>query len=237
MRQTVYHTRCPQPRFHLVPANMIVVEHACYLMEWEVKAPENIRNLRHRAGAAMGEPLSGHRPATTHLVEALILNRRFRLKVQKHHRNPCSQHHGEQRRRQSISGHVNQQDVDIVASAGVARLQCLLWSIDKTEIEDASVSRFNLSFHLGKIPQQSSFQTIKLRPIRFQRETRQPDTQLLITTVHSACLLACSLSSDRVLPLITNPSRIMANGSPDSIPGASSNSGATSCCHWQLTSL
>ena len=62
------------------------MEHAGHLVERNLQPAENIGNLRHRAGAAVGKPFTGHRGAVFHGVELLVVDGCSGLQVQQNHR-------------------------------------------------------------------------------------------------------------------------------------------------------
>jgi len=104
-------------RLYLIPAQRIVVEHAGHLVKGNFQPAQNIGNLRHRAGAAVGKPFTGHRGAIFHGIELRVVDGSSGLQVQQNHRQLSALNDGKNRRRESIRGHVHQQQVEILCSA------------------------------------------------------------------------------------------------------------------------
>ena len=83
------HTRRGQPLVDLAPAVRVVVQHAGDLVERDARALEDVGDLRHRTGRAMGQPFAGHRGAIAQPVEGCVVDRRLGLEVEDDHRHPA----------------------------------------------------------------------------------------------------------------------------------------------------
>ena len=69
------HARRGQPLLDLAPGCGLV-QHAGHLVKRNARAREDIRDLRHRARRAEGEPLAGHGGAIVQPVESLVVDGR-----------------------------------------------------------------------------------------------------------------------------------------------------------------
>ena len=98
----VGHARGVDPGVDLGPAVGIVLQHPGDLVEVHARAAEDVGNLGNRTGAAVRQPLAGHRRAVVHAVERLVVDRRRGLEVEHDDRDARALDHGQDRGRQRV---------------------------------------------------------------------------------------------------------------------------------------
>src|SRR5207253_10625258 len=103
------------PRFDLIPAFGIVLQHAGDLVEGNASPSEDVCDFGDGTGRAIGEPLAGHRGAVRKLIEAGVVDCGLGLEVEHDYRNPGApddrQHGGGKR----VSGDVQDEQVNVLA--------------------------------------------------------------------------------------------------------------------------
>jgi hypothetical protein len=135
---------------------VLFIEHASDLVKRNSRAPENIGNLRNRAGRTKCQPLSGHCRAVLEPVERLIIDGRLRLQIQHHHRHARSLNQRQNGIRKRIRCDVKKQHIDIFTAALVASLARALRRIHQSKVDH---------LHAWSRQPRSHFQQISLKPL------------------------------------------------------------------------
>ena len=179
VRQHARHPGGVEPCIDLVPARVVVVQHAGHLVERHARAQQYIGDLRDGTRGAVGEPLARHRRAIASPVERRIIDRTFRLQIQEHDRDLRALQDGQNRRRHGVGRDVQEDDVDVRASEGVAGREGLVHGIDQAEVRDRDVRTAQSSLDPSELLLEPSLEPGELRPVRVEPDPEQPDAQLV----------------------------------------------------------
>jgi len=184
----VCHARGLDPLGHLAPARRIVLQHARDLVKRDAGAVEDVGNLRHRAGRAMGEPFAGHLRAVAELVEPRVINRRLGREVEdddRHLRAPHNRQHGG---RQRVGGDVQENQVHIRLPELVPRRERLLWRVHEAEVDDLDARQRQFLRDAREVAFEPLLQARELRPVGVQADAEESDAKLLRRFVHGGTL-------------------------------------------------
>ncbi len=138
------------PARDLVPRQGIVVQHPRDLVEGDPRAPEDVGDLRHRAGLAVGQPLAGHAGAVAEGVEPRVVDGGARREVEDDDRHPGPAHHGEHGGRERVGGDVEEDEVHVLLAEAVPGHRCLLRRVDEAQVHDLDTGPLQLVRHLAR---------------------------------------------------------------------------------------
>ena len=88
-----------------------------------VAARQHAGDFGRRAGLAVRQPHARHPAAVAQGVEPLVIDGRRRLQVEHHHRTVEPLHDGQDRRRQTVGGHIEEHQIDLLAGEERSRFE------------------------------------------------------------------------------------------------------------------
>ena len=186
------HTRGFDPRIHFVPANRVVVQHPGDLVEINPGAVEDVGDFRHGTRGAKRQPVTGHRRAVAHFVEARVINGRCRREIQNDHWHFRALHHRQHGRGKRIRRDVKKDHVHVRLAEFVAGFQRLHRIVNQAEVDDLDAGTLQFFLDGADIAFEARLETFELRPISVKADAKKSDTQ--IHFIHR--IISCSSNTE-----------------------------------------
>ena len=161
-----------QPFFDIAPC-FSLVEHASHLMKGNPGSHQHIGDLGNRTGRTVGKPAASHGSPVLELVKGRVIDGRFRLQVEYDHRHTGALDKRQHGVRKGIGGDVQKQDVDVLSTALMARLEGACGRIDQAQIDQLDARPREPRRNLLHIPFQHGLEPRKLAPIGIQTDTAE----------------------------------------------------------------
>lgn len=170
------------PGVDLLPAGGIVragvAEDSVDLVEGDSGALEDVGELGHGAGGAVGEPISRHAGAIGESVEGSVVECGCGLEIKDQHGDFGAADDGQYCRRERVGGDVEDEQVDVFAACGVTDFDGALGGVDETEVDDSVGGGCEAIGHGLDVGLETGFETGELGPVGGEADSEETDAEV-----------------------------------------------------------
>ncbi len=187
------------PGGDLLPG-VLLLQPTRYQIIFNLTIVENIGDLRRAAGLAVGQPLSGHHPAVTQGVEALVVDGRDRLEIEHDEGQAGTLGHGQDGAGEGVGGDVQEDRLHAFAQEALRRRAGRLGAVHQAGIHHLHPQGGKPSGDVVLVAGEAFLQSRELRPVGIQADAEQADPAVLVhsappTIIHIPCVDGPSTSA------------------------------------------
>ncbi len=150
-----------------------IVEEARDLMKGDSSAREDVGDLRHGTGGAVGKPVAGHAGAVGQAIELGVVDCGAGLQVENENRDSGLLSEQQDSARKRVGGDVEDQEVGVGGAALTAGFARAGGGVDEAERHELYVRGLKLLACAGEIAFELRAQTVELLPVGFETDAAE----------------------------------------------------------------